>query len=275
LSGAGGAVFTGDALGSPIRLVLGTTSRSAARAWADVLDELAAVDRSLSGHRDDSALARLNADAGLPRATPRRLRAALALAWRAYRVTGGLFDPRVTAVGGSRARLASTPWLRRVGDEIAVTAPVDLGGVGKGLALRWCARRLRTVGVTSFLLVAGGDLVACGRAPGGGPWRIGVAGLGRMSQVGVLSLPDRAVAVATSALTRDPDHILDPRTGQPPAGPLRQASVAAADPAWAEIWSKVALIEGIAPAARPGWWVEADGRLRTTAAGRAWVAWAR
>ncbi len=57
-------------------------------------------------------------------------------------------------------------------------------------------------------------------------------------------------------------------------------TVALADPAWAEIWSKVLFLGGrdsIATEARSrglaAWWVTDDGALEMTSAGRAMTAW--
>ena len=52
-------------------------------------------------------------------------------------------------------------------------APVDLGGIGKGLALRWAAAGLVAEALTDFLLEAGGDRRRSGRL-GGEPWFVGI-----------------------------------------------------------------------------------------------------
>ena len=44
---------------------------------------------------------------------------------------------------------------------------IDLGGIGKGLALRWAAAKLERKGFDTFLLEAGGDLVSRGLPPDG------------------------------------------------------------------------------------------------------------
>jgi thiamine biosynthesis lipoprotein len=56
--------------------------------------------------------------------------------------------------------------------------------------------------------------------------------------------------------------------------------VAAADPGWAEVWSKALFLAGpaaIGDEARAGglaaWWVEADGTLRMTPAARQRTIW--
>ncbi len=89
------------------------------------------------------------------------------------RAPDGRGDPAV-------ARAAAFPdgrWLRRDprSRSVAIAAPVDLGGIGKGLALRWAFAVLGAAvpgledGVAGALLEAGGDLVARGPAPQPGP----------------------------------------------------------------------------------------------------------
>lgn len=279
------AAFADEALGSALRLLVVAPPRAAEATWAAVRAEMAAVDAALSRHRADSQLTLLN------RASPdcipvaARLRHALALAWRAYRSSLGRFDPRILAAveaAGDRAGVPLPPsparlssderWLRVDRRGMGVLAPVDLGGIGKGLALRWSAERIRRLGVRDFLVEAGGDIVASGAAPGGGGWRVSLAAPHGRRPLAVLELPVAAVALATSAQTRR-RHIIDPATLRPVDGPVRQATVAGMDPAWAEVRSKLALLGRAPDALERAWWYGADGRLRATASARAWTAW--
>ncbi|HEX2884613.1 MAG TPA: FAD:protein FMN transferase [Candidatus Limnocylindria bacterium] len=276
--------FADEALGSPLRLLVIAPTATAEAAWGAVRVEMAAVDAALSRHREDSELILLNHAS--PGCIPvgGRLRHALALAWRAYRSSLGRFDPRIIGAleaAGDRAGvpLPSSParlrpeerWLRADRHRRGVLAPVDLGGIGKGLALRWSAERIRRLGVRDFLLEAGGDIVAAGSAPGGG-WRVSLAGPDGQRPLAVLELPVASVALATSAQTRR-RHIIDPATLRPVDGPARQATVAGADPAWAEVRSKLAILAGTPAGTERAWWYGADGRLRATASAREWVAW--
>jgi thiamine biosynthesis lipoprotein len=77
-------------------------------------------------------------------------------------------------------------------------------------------------------------------------------------------------------------HLLDPRTGEPGGDGLRAVTVAAGDPAWAEVWSKALFLDGpgrIGDEARKlglaAWWVEADGTLRMTPGARLRTIWSR
>jgi thiamine biosynthesis lipoprotein len=262
-------------------------------------------------------------------------------------MTGGAFDPRVLGDlerlgypgaplgreggpgapageradgGGTGARAGAVTfndgrWLHlepRRGTA-AVAVPVDLGGIGKGLALRWARRGLaRTlpgfgdhVGV---LLEAGGDLVAAGPAPQDGPWLVGLEDPRdraadmpgrqhdpdrpgedppRRAEVAVIAVTHGAVATSSirvhaweAADGRPVHHLLDPRTGEPGGAQLRAVTVAGPDPAWAEIWSKALFLEGaaqIGARARAmglaAWWIRDDGRLEMTPAARQRTVW--
>ena len=133
-------------------------------------EEFAAVDQALSRHRDDSELTALNRLAGRDAVRPlgRRLYTAIAASDRARRSTDGRFDARILAdlerlgdhgadlgdlddpppadrprsgpqtTSGQGSRLRRDPRRRSV----SLDRPHDLGGIGKGLALRWAADRV-------------------------------------------------------------------------------------------------------------------------------------
>ena len=75
-------------------------------------------------------------------------------------------------------------------------------------------------------------------------------------------------------------HLLDPATGQPGGDGLLAVTVAASDPAWAEVWSKTLFLAGrggIADLARrrglAAWWSGEDGSLEMTPAARVRTVW--
>ena len=172
---------------------------------------------------------------------------------------------------------SSRPVVDRQGREgVSVARPVDLGGIGKGLSLRWAAEDLDRLGLADFLLEAGGDLVARGLDSTGEPWLIGIEDpTETIDHLAVIAVTDDAVATSSIRVhrwSRDGrivHHLLDPRTGEPAAGGLLSVTVAGPDPAWAEVWSKVLFVggqAGIATEARArglaAWWVVTTGPLR-------------
>ena len=81
---------------------------------------------------------------------------------------------------------------------------VDMGGIGKGLALRWaCARALRSLPAGAGVQIeAGGDVVAGGSPPDDG-WRIGVedpAAADTDTAAPLVVVELRSGAVATSSV---------------------------------------------------------------------------
>ena len=115
---------------------------------------------------------------------------------------------------------------------MAIDEPIDLGGIGKGLALRWAAAIVERNGVGGFLLEAGGDLVARGPGPVGGSWHVGIEDPGGGPDERAAIAIERG-AVATSSVRlrswvqdgRDVHHLLDPRTGEPANGGLTAVTV--------------------------------------------------
>ena len=234
--------------------------------------------------------------------------AALAEAEFAHRMTLGRFDPRILrdlhALGYDRSlpfgsgpvdvaspkRIARpttfrfrAPWnpgfdpsrsAVRIG-----SVPVDLGGIGKGLAVRWASEALRGC-ADAFLVEAGGDLLTAGAGPSGDGWRAAVEDpRGGEDPVAVLDVTD--VACATSSIRlrswqvdgRRVHHILDPLTGEPGGAGLLSVTVIGPDPAAAEVWSKTLFLagrDGIGDAAQtlglPALWADVDGTLGVSAA---------
>ena len=84
-------------------------------------------------------------------------------------------------------------------------APIDLGGIGKGLAVRWAMTALEGCG-SSVMVEAGGDLATRGAGPEGTGWRAAVedplvpAGAPQRHPVAVLDVSDRAVATSSIRL---------------------------------------------------------------------------
>ncbi|MGZ9161189.1 MAG: FAD:protein FMN transferase [Candidatus Limnocylindrales bacterium] len=293
-------------MASPLRLT--TAGGGAAEAaWAQTLDEFAASDAALSRFRDDAELTRLNRTAGSGHevAVGRRLERAVVAADRARRLTDGRFDPRVLVdlerLGDRGAPLDGpagddadrTSWpddpivRRRVRGQLRLDRPLDLGGIGKGLALRWAAERIERAGVLDFLLDAGGDLVVRGRPPEGGRWQVGIEDpAGGPGPLAVITPVDGAVATSSTRRRRwerngqTVHHLLDPSTGEPAGNGLLAVTVAGPDPAWAEVWAKALFLAGrrcIAREARrrglAAWWVASDGTLEMTPAGRSLTIW--
>jgi thiamine biosynthesis lipoprotein len=297
-------------MASPLRLTVAAAAGREAlvdAAWAEVQATFARADAAMSRFHEDSELTRLNRRGPAAMPISRDLTKALAAADRARRVTGGRFEPRVVEAlerigypgvpqgpGPASARPARI--LDRAGraGPVSVGSPVDLGGIGKGLALRWATAALDRWLATApgptlgYLVDAGGDIVASGTPGGATPWLVAIEDpAGATEPVAVVAIRERG-GIATSSIRRlrweldgrTVHHLIDPRTGEPAAGGLLAVTVAGPDPAWAEVWSKALFVEGrdgIGPLARSqglaAWWVTEDGELEMTPAARTRTTW--
>ena len=132
-----------------------------------------------------------------------------------------------------------------------------------------------------------------GGAPPEDGWRVGIedpaaADADDAAPLVVVELRSGAVAtssvrvrhwVAPDGRRRPPPR--GPATGEPARTGLIAVTVAAADPAWAEVWSKALFLagrDGIGDEARSrdlaAWWITDEGRLGLTPAARVRTAWA-
>lgn len=271
------------------------------------------VARHCSRFDPTSALSRANAAPDAWHAVPGMLADAVLEAERAHRETDGLFDPRVLdsllAWGYDRSlpfaegdvtTAASAPamslverWrpMTRPGARPALRLggrPIDLGGIGKGLAVRWAAAELAGSGA-SWLVDAGGDEYLGGAGPAGNGWRVGVEDpLGGTSPVLVLAVRDAGCATSSTRLRRwtsagtPVHHLVDPRSGRPGGAGLASVTVVGPDAAWAEVWSKTLFLAGagaIGTAAQDrglaAAWVTTDGIVGTSPAMDPLVVWRR
>ena len=249
---------------------------------------------------------------------PAVLLAAIREAYEAYVDTAGLFDPRVlkalTSLGYDRTLPFESQAVELVGAEpgdadrpsagvgrrpdwepsfdvrrSAVRIglePIDLGGIGKGLAVRWAADALREAG-RGLLVEAGGDCAMGGDGPDGDRWLVGVEDPnGGTDPVAVLSVRDLACTTSSTRVRRwwsggrEVHHLIDPRTLEPGGHGLRSVTVVQSDPARAEVWSKALFLQGedgIAEAAAQrglvALWVDDAGTLGNTAVAEPYIVW--
>jgi len=226
---------------------------------------------TLSRFRPGSELTRLNDRAGAPVGVGPILLAAVESSLAAALATGGLFDPtlrhELVRIGydrsfeeienGATARVARPRggggWRRIVVDGSAgtVTLPegsgLDLGAIAKGMAVDASLDLLSALGADAALVSAGGDLAVRGLPPGRRAWPVLVG-----------SDPDGPVvplargALATSGKSRrrwrqgpvERHHLVDPETGEPAAGGLRQVTAVGGSCGAAEVGATAAFVAG-------------------------------
>ena len=273
-------------------------------------------------HEVEESCTRFNASSPLMRAnaTPTRwhrvppvLFGALEEAYGAYQRTQGLFDPRVIGslvsmgydssmrfdspdvrlgqrddAGEYAPRGAWKPRFRAHKNDVWLGDAVELGGIGKGLAVRWASEVL-AAHLSDYLVEAGGDCYLAGHAPDGGRWCVGVEDpFGDDTPVAVLAVSDRAVATSSTRLRhwrvgdKPVHHLIDPRTGRSGGDGLVAVTVVGADPASAEVDSKTLFLAGrdaIEQTARDqgtaALWCDVDGSVAFSAAMAPFVYWER
>ena len=222
-----------------------------------------------------SDISRLNLAEGRPTPVhPDTVRLVAALA-SAQQKSLGAFDPTLTpalnASGYSRSManrrdVSSVSVNARSGVDLAATtvderfsaltlphgATLDPGGLGKGLAADVVADELMNMGADGVCISIGGDIRCAGTGPVDGLWLFTVADpFENRSNLATIAM--ESGGIATSHLRaktwlhtgRTVHHIFDPATSAPvviSASGIVQATVIAADAAWAEVYATVALV---------------------------------
>lgn len=227
------------------------------------------VEATLSRFDPESSLSQLNKHPGQWVVVPPLLHRAVQMAIGAAKATGGAFNPTILdaleAAGYSRSfELGPTPpakdspvlptnrWreIRVSPVATAVWLPpgtrLDLGGIGKGLAVEGAMRRLRRA--PRALVNAGGDL-AIRTAPGDEPVPVDIEDPFHPEQTLATAYLYSGAAATSSTLGRrwgkGLHHIIDPRTGRPAASGLVAATVFADTAVRADVLAKACIILGV------------------------------
>lgn len=257
--------------------ILVTRPDRLAAARSLLADELATFDAACSRFRDDSELAAVNGAGGRPCQVGPLLAAALGVALRAARLTGGDVDPTVgaalsawgydrdfaaVAAGDGAAGRGQPPqapdWSQISFDadrgivQLPPGVTLDLGATAKALAADRIAERAARAYGCGVLVSLGGDLSVAGEPPTAG-WVVRVtddhaAGPGAPGQ----TVTVRAGGLATSSTTvrswwqegKRMHHIIDPSTGDVAAPYWRTVSVVAGSCVDANTASTAAVIRG-------------------------------
>ena len=237
-------------MGMPISLALRgrhADDEAADAAWAAVLASLRDADRVFSTYRADSVVSAIRRGELTPAEAPDEVREVLDIGARAQRATDGAFS---------------------------VWRPeLDPSGVVKGWAVERASAALRALADTDSCVSAGGDMVC--RSVSGRPWRVGIEDPHDPARVlAVVAVHDGAVATSGSA--HRGAHVVDARTGDPPAT-VAQVTVTAASLTWADVDATAAYALGERAAewlghrvGRAGLVAWADGTTTTVPPSRRW-----
>ncbi len=283
------------AMNTQILLVVADYWHSALLSAAeDVFHE---VEARFSRFLPESELSRFNTRVREVARVSRDLFEILSQALGFHRSTAGVFDPAILpqleGAGYDRSfeqvdrdsavSPTPVPVHHSIGElaldpaRLEVRAPaglrIDLGGIGKGFAVDRAARVLAPA--RSYLVDAGGDILAAGDGPDGGGWRVGVANPARPEEdLDEVVLRDQAIATSTTSARRWRrggrwlNHLIDPRTGQPVESNVISVSVIAPSATSADVYAKSALLLGPREGARllgeqgfAGLFVGSDGHV--------------
>jgi FAD:protein FMN transferase len=283
-------------MGTDVTVLVLDGPADAATHAADTIERL---EQLWSRFRPTSELCVLNAaPASSPVVVAAETFALVERAVRAWRITGGRYDPTVlpavVAAGydrdfdavasegaGPAADAAPTPGCAGIvldARVFAITLPagvaLDLGGIGKGYAADLVAREVVDHGARGALVNLGGDLRAIGAAPEPHGWVVAVDDPLATGATGMLTLREGAIATSTRlrrAWERDGrvlHHLIDPRTGFPAESGLASVTVVAGEAWHAEVLAKSAFIAGsvegrglIIDVGATGLFVYDDGRV--------------
>lgn len=267
--------FAEKKMGVPTRIIMfapnAETANAAANAVWKRFDELNAA---LSDYDSESEIVRVCRDSGksgAPVAISADLRRTLEESRRFCVLTDGAFDATVGPVvklwrrsryfnerppekilDAAKKTVGLDGWkLTEAGVETAPGVRFDVGGIAKGFALDEALKTLRTFGIESALVDAGGDLRLGAAPPGKDGWTIGIAGLVKdgepafyrtLANVGVASSGDANRYLEIDGVRYS--HIIDPRTGEPL---VRRcvATVVAADATAADALASAVCVLGI------------------------------
>ena len=241
--------ITRTMMGTWVRVIAyGEPREAVSRALQAAFARMEELARRLSRFEPASDVSRINrAPAGAPVAVGEDTWRVLRAAQEAFERTGGVFDvtvgPLVLLWGGAaeRGRLPGEEELAqaraRVGFDKVRLLPqgrrvllgepgmaLDLGGVAKGYIVDEAVETLRSQGITSALVDAGGDIRVLGPRGDGEPWRTAVRNPATEDGLpfpAVLAVVDRAVVTSgnyaryVEIAGRRYTHIIDPRTGWP------------------------------------------------------------
>lgn len=242
------ATWEGKAFGTTWRVKLRGPLAGREELEREVAAVYAGTELALSHWRPESSTSRFNRSRSTePQPIDGELAEVLGHALRLSEVTDGAFDPTLGPLtkawgygpDGEPAKAPSAETLARLRERagwrkltldplkptLAKAHPeleLDLGALLQGHANLRVARLLRSRGHRDFLLECGGELLACGA------WDVGIEDPSEPRRL-LRRVELRDAALATSALHRSVrqledgrkvHHLIDPRTGEPRAGPV-------------------------------------------------------
>ncbi len=269
--------FGGPTMGSTysVKYVRGSGMPGVEQIQPEVERILADIDRQMSTYRSDSDIERFNEAPGdTCMAMPEPVLTLVRAGDRLSRLSEGSFDltlePLLNLWGfGPKARAEKVPSAEELaavreqfgyqhlsiqGDQLCKDAPVqvDFNSIAAGYAVDRIAERLQSLGLTSYLVEATGELKAVGKKPDGSPWRIAIEAPQSGERVAQKILALDGYGVSSSGDYRNYfeengrrySHTLDPQTGAPISHKLAAVTVVHAETLQADGLSTLLMVLG-------------------------------
>lgn len=243
------------AMGSALQVVVIGAATATAAALRRASERVEELEQCWSRFRPDSELSRLNRSTGPPVDVTDDMATLLVELDRAWRWSGGAFDPSLgsalTACGYDRSFVdLQTDGYGDGAVAEHICRQLDPGGLGKGLAADLVVEELRARrGVEGVLVSIGGDLRCDGMSPNGDSWTIEVGEPMAGVPDELLMLDRGAIATSTPGRRRWrthtgwAHHLLDPRSHRPAEQPPAAVTVVADRAVDAE-WIATAVASG-------------------------------
>ena len=262
-------------MGTRFEITLVSTQEAANQYLNAAQGEIERIERLISSWDANSQTAEINRQAGIkPVKVAKELYELIARSIEISKITQGafdisyaaldpvwFFDGRMKAVPSESQRLKS---VQNIGfkdlvlnaKEQTVYLPkkgmkIGFGAIGKGYAADATKKLMKSLGVSSGIINASGDLTSWGKKPDGTDWQVGISNPENPAKV-FSWFPVRDAAVATSGnyekyVTlegKQYSHIMDPRTGMPVSG-IKSVTVFAPNAELADAFATAVFIMGI------------------------------
>lgn len=262
-------------MGTRFEITLVSTQESANQYLNAAQGEIERIERLISSWDANSQTAEINRQAGIkPVKVAKELYDLIARSIEISKITQGafdisyaaldpvwFFDGRMKAVPSESERLKSVQnigfkYLVLNAKEQTVYLPkkgmkIGFGAIGKGYAADATKKLMKSLGVSSGIINASGDLTSWGKKPDGTDWQVGISNPENPAKV-FSWFPVRDAAVATSGNYekyvilegKQYSHIMDPRTGMPVSG-IKSVTVFAPKAELADAFATAVFIMGI------------------------------
>ena len=262
-------------MGTRFEITLVSTQEVANQYLNAAQGEIERIERLISSWDANSQTAEINRQSGIkPVKVAKELYELIARSIEISKITQGafdisyaaldpvwFFDGRMKAVPSESERLKS---VQNIGfkdlvlnaKEQTVYLPkkgmkIGFGAIGKGFAADATKKLMKSLGVSSGIINASGDLTSWGKKPDGTDWQVGISNPENPAKV-FSWFPVRDAAVATSGnyekyVTlegKQYSHIMDPRTGMPVSG-IKSVTVFAPKAELADAFATAVFIMGI------------------------------